>query len=205
MHYARTGHVAHTAGDRGDLGDQGDEHGCGTTQHHCTCCANRAVTPSEGRHGRLGRRARVAPERRARDDRRPARADRALPAEPLRWVDVAAVIERDPRVAASRSRARSAEGGVSAAKTPPNPQVEAGAGRGAAQEGPLAGTSGGLRSRSRSTGSRGGDQRSTPRKGARTRWRPRRKSSGRVSAELWRLFVPGGYAQAQVETLGATE
>ncbi len=47
VHYARTGHVAHTAADRGDLGEQGDEHGCGTTQHHCTCCASQAVVASQ--------------------------------------------------------------------------------------------------------------------------------------------------------------
>jgi hypothetical protein len=46
VHYARTGHVAHTAADGGDLGDQGTEHGCGTTQHHCTCCETQAVAPS---------------------------------------------------------------------------------------------------------------------------------------------------------------
>jgi hypothetical protein len=47
VHYARTGHVAHTAADDGDLGDQGPEHGCGTTQHHCTCCsATEALAPS---------------------------------------------------------------------------------------------------------------------------------------------------------------
>lgn len=43
-HYALEGHLAHTAADQGDLGDQGDEHGCGTTQHHCGCCASQAVT-----------------------------------------------------------------------------------------------------------------------------------------------------------------
>ncbi len=46
VHYARTGHVAHTAGDEGDLGDQGSEHGCGTTQHRCTCCATQVVVSS---------------------------------------------------------------------------------------------------------------------------------------------------------------
>jgi hypothetical protein len=46
VHYARTGHTAHTAADDGDLGDQGAEHGCGTTQHHCTCCETQAVAPS---------------------------------------------------------------------------------------------------------------------------------------------------------------
>jgi hypothetical protein len=46
VHYVRTGHVAHTAADQGDLGDQGPEHGCGTTQHRCTCCATQDVVPS---------------------------------------------------------------------------------------------------------------------------------------------------------------
>ena len=43
VHYVRTGHVAHTAADAGDLGDQGAEHGCGTTQHNCTCCPTQAI------------------------------------------------------------------------------------------------------------------------------------------------------------------
>lgn len=46
VHYARMGHVAHTSADNGDLGDQGAEHGCGTTQHHCTCCETQAVAPA---------------------------------------------------------------------------------------------------------------------------------------------------------------
>lgn len=48
VHLARTGHVAHTPADRGDLGDQGAEHGCGTTQHHCACCATQLVVPAPG-------------------------------------------------------------------------------------------------------------------------------------------------------------
>jgi hypothetical protein len=48
VHYARTGHVAHTAADHGDLGDQGPEHGCGATEHHCTCCSAQVVVPSAG-------------------------------------------------------------------------------------------------------------------------------------------------------------
>ena len=43
VHLATAGHLAHSAADRGDLGDQGDEHGCGTTQHHCGCCASHSV------------------------------------------------------------------------------------------------------------------------------------------------------------------
>lgn len=39
-HYALEGHLAHSDADHGDLGDLGHEHGCGTTEHHCTCCAS---------------------------------------------------------------------------------------------------------------------------------------------------------------------
>jgi hypothetical protein len=46
VHWARVGHAAHTADDHGDLGDQGAEHGCGTTQHRCTCCSAQEVAPS---------------------------------------------------------------------------------------------------------------------------------------------------------------
>ncbi len=46
VHWARTGHAAHSAEDHGDLGDQGREHGCGTTQHRCTCCAAQAIAPA---------------------------------------------------------------------------------------------------------------------------------------------------------------
>jgi hypothetical protein len=39
VHYTVEGHLAHSEADQGDLGDLGhDEHGCGATQHHCTCC-----------------------------------------------------------------------------------------------------------------------------------------------------------------------
>ncbi len=43
VHYAVDGHLAHTEADRGDLGDQGCEHGCGTTEHHCLCCASQPL------------------------------------------------------------------------------------------------------------------------------------------------------------------
>jgi hypothetical protein len=46
VHYAVEGHLAHSPADLGDLGDQGDEHGCGTTQHYCGCCASQAVAPA---------------------------------------------------------------------------------------------------------------------------------------------------------------
>lgn len=43
VHLATSGHLAHSDADHGDLGTQGDEHGCGTTQHHCGCCASQVV------------------------------------------------------------------------------------------------------------------------------------------------------------------
>jgi hypothetical protein len=48
VHYLAEGHLAHTVADHGVLGDQGDEHGCGTTQHHCDCCASQAVGAAAG-------------------------------------------------------------------------------------------------------------------------------------------------------------
>ena len=42
-HYVAEGHLAHSEADRGDLGDQGHEHGCGTTEHRCSCCASQVV------------------------------------------------------------------------------------------------------------------------------------------------------------------
>lgn len=43
VHVAVEGHLAHTDADHGDLGEQGCEHGCGTTEHHCGCCASQVV------------------------------------------------------------------------------------------------------------------------------------------------------------------
>ena len=45
VHFAMAGHLAHSDADHGDLGDQGDEHGCGTTEHRCQCCASQVVAP----------------------------------------------------------------------------------------------------------------------------------------------------------------
>lgn len=64
-HYALEGHLAHSDADHGDLGDLGHEHGCGTTEHHCACCASQPVglptaapirpaAPSAGRPSALG-------------------------------------------------------------------------------------------------------------------------------------------------------
>jgi len=43
VHLATSGHLAHADPSCGDLGNQGAEHGCGTTQHHCGCCASQVV------------------------------------------------------------------------------------------------------------------------------------------------------------------
>jgi len=42
------GHLAHTVADQGDLGDLGHEHGCGTTEHHCSCCTSQELMPGPG-------------------------------------------------------------------------------------------------------------------------------------------------------------
>lgn len=46
VHFSTSGHVAHTDADQGDLGEQGPEHGCGTTQHYCGCCASQVFDPA---------------------------------------------------------------------------------------------------------------------------------------------------------------
>jgi len=79
VHYAVEGHLAHSEADGGDLGDQGDEHGCGTTGHHCDCCASQAVALAPV----------VEVTASAADAARPPRASVALaslhdPAPPLR-------------------------------------------------------------------------------------------------------------------------
>jgi hypothetical protein len=48
VHLSTSGHLAHSDADRGDLGNQGDEHGCGTTQHNCGCCASQVVVSTQG-------------------------------------------------------------------------------------------------------------------------------------------------------------
>lgn len=53
VHYAVEGHLAHSEADRGDLGDLGTEHGCGTTQHHCGCCASQLVVAQPTQAGPL--------------------------------------------------------------------------------------------------------------------------------------------------------
>ncbi len=47
-HYVEEGHLAHSDADHGDLGDQGEEHGCGTTEHRCGCCASQVAAAPGG-------------------------------------------------------------------------------------------------------------------------------------------------------------
>ncbi len=49
VHYAVEGHLAHTDADQGDLGEQGQEHGCGATEHHCSCCVSQVVMAPSAR------------------------------------------------------------------------------------------------------------------------------------------------------------
>jgi outer membrane protein, heavy metal efflux system len=127
-------------------------------------------------------------------------------ATPLRWAQIAAAIERDPRIASSRSRVRSAEGGVGVARTPPNPEVEATLGRGTAREGPASRDEWGLavtipldwlarRGPEVDAARATVDELSADAEGLRLE----------VAAELWRLFARAGYAQSEVDTLEATE
>jgi hypothetical protein len=49
IHLAVEGHLAHSEAADCQLGEGADEHGCGTTEHHCTCCASQVVMVSPGR------------------------------------------------------------------------------------------------------------------------------------------------------------
>jgi hypothetical protein len=49
IHLAVEGHPAHSVAANCQLGERGDEHGCGTTEHHCTCCASQVVMAPSGR------------------------------------------------------------------------------------------------------------------------------------------------------------
>lgn len=130
----------------------------------------------------------------------------AVAAPPLRWADVAAAIDRDPRVAASGHRVRSAEGGVAAARTPPNPELEATAGRGSAREGPEERGEWELAvSIPLDWLARRGPEIDLARATVDEAAAARQALRAEVSAELWRLFVAAGYARSEVEVLEATE
>lgn len=137
----------------------------------------------------------------------PARSQEvASETKSLRWTDVAAAVDRDPRVAAARSRVRFAEGGVSVARTPPNPELEATGGRGAARPGP------GRRNEWELAISipldwlaRRGPEIDAARAGVDEMAAEAEALRAEVAAELWRLFVRAGYAQSEVPALEATE
>lgn len=136
----------------------------------------------------------------------PAFAQEVAPQPPLHWADVVAAIDRDPRVAASQSRVRSAEGAVSTARTPPNPEVEATAGKGKAQEGPARRNEWSLAvSIPLDWLAKRGPEIDAARASVDELAAESQALRGEVSAELWRLFIRAGYAQSEVETLEATE
>jgi cobalt-zinc-cadmium efflux system outer membrane protein len=137
----------------------------------------------------------------------PALAQEGSPREaPLRWADVAAAIERDPRVAASRSRVRSAEGAVTAARTPPNPEVEAAAGVGTSRDGSARRDEWGLAvSIPLDWLARRAPEVDAARANVDEATAEAESLRADVSVELWRLFVRAGYARSEAETLEATE
>jgi cobalt-zinc-cadmium efflux system outer membrane protein len=136
----------------------------------------------------------------------PALAQVVPEGRPLRWGDVAAALERDPRILASRSRVRSAEGGVGAAGTPPNPELEAAAGRGRARDASAERDEWELEvSLPLDWLARRGPQVDAARAGVDEVSAESAAVRAEVAAELWRLFVRAAYARSEVETLEATE
>jgi len=124
----------------------------------------------------------------------------------LRWTDVAAAIDRDPRVAASRFRVRSADGAVGVARTPPNPEVEVAAGRGTAREGAARRDEWELAiSIPLDWLARRGPEIDAARAGVEELAAEAQALRAEVASELWRLFVRAGYAQSEVEALEASE
>lgn len=134
-----------------------------------------------------------------------ARADEA-PAPALRWSDVAAALDRDPRLTAALADVRAAEGGLAAARTPPNPSLEASAGRGRAQDGTARRDEWGLAvTLPLEWLARRGPEVAAARAAVDGAAAEARALRAEVAAELWRLHVRAGYAQAEVDALEATE
>ncbi|HET9595137.1 MAG TPA: TolC family protein [Anaeromyxobacteraceae bacterium] len=128
------------------------------------------------------------------------------PPAALRWSDLTAAIERDPRVTASRSRVSAAEGGLTAAKTPPNPELEATVGRAEARDGSAHQTEWGLAlTVPLQWLSRRGPEIDAARATVDEAAEEARALRAEIAAELWRLYVVAAYAQAEVEALEATE
>lgn len=125
---------------------------------------------------------------------------------PLRWADVSAAIGRDPRVASSRSRILSAEGGLTAARTPPNPQLEATAGRAEARDGTARRDEWGLAlTLPLDWLAKRGPEVDAARAAVDEAAEEARALRAEVTAELWRLYVVAAYSQAELDSLDATE
>jgi cobalt-zinc-cadmium efflux system outer membrane protein len=136
-----------------------------------------------------------------------ALAQEAVPeGKPLRWADVAAAIDRDPRVGASRSRLRAAEGALTAARTAPNPELELGAGRAVAREGTARRNEWELAiSIPLDWLARRGPEIEAARAGVEEVAAEADALRVEVTAELWRMFVRAGYAQAETEALETSQ
>jgi hypothetical protein len=50
VHYTVEGYLASGEAGPGDPCDEGDENGCGTTEHHCLCCASQPLVASPVRN-----------------------------------------------------------------------------------------------------------------------------------------------------------
>ena len=95
---------------------------------------------------------------------------------------------------------------MTVARTPPNPELEATAGRGTAREGPARRNEWGLAvSIPLDWLARRGPEVDAARATVDEVAAEGQALRAEVSAELWRLFVRAGYAQSEVETLEATE
>jgi cobalt-zinc-cadmium efflux system outer membrane protein len=131
---------------------------------------------------------------------------RAAESDGLRWPDIVAAIDRDPRFAASRSATSVASAEARLAASAPNPEVEASGGRGFAREGgaernewevelqlPLEWLA---RRGPAVAGARAGVAQADAELAA---------LRGEVTAELHRLYAGAAYQQALASSLVATE
>ncbi|WP_242392391.1 TolC family protein [Anaeromyxobacter oryzisoli] len=124
----------------------------------------------------------------------------------LRWPDVVAAVARDPRLAAARARIDAAEGAVRAARTPPNPELEAAAGRGSARNGAVARAEWELAlSIPLDWIARRGPGIDAARASVDEVSAEAEALRAEVTAELWRLYTVAAYGQLEVEALEASE
>jgi cobalt-zinc-cadmium efflux system outer membrane protein len=124
----------------------------------------------------------------------------------LGWPDVAAALARDPRLAAARSRVEAAEGAVGAARTPPNPELEATAGVGAARESTARRNEWALAVNVPLDWlARRGAEVDAARAGVEEAAAEADALRAEVAAELWRLHAEASFGQLEVEALEASE